>query len=111
MSNSSSSHSDRATRALATRQDDSQWSAFVYWTVIATIFAEEEFIGKEKSFRMPVVRLFGPGFVQMFRDAISPFGNYGEIYDLTVGKRIDRAGRNHLNVIPFGPQQLPFPFP
>ena len=78
---------------------------------MATIFAEEEFIDKGKSFRMPVVRLFGSKFEQMFMNAISPFGNYGEIYDLTVGKRIDRAGRNHLNVIPFGPQQLPFPFP
>jgi hypothetical protein len=75
---------------------------------MATIYAEEEFID---SFRMPVVRLFGPGFVQMFRDAISPFGNYGEIYNRTVGKRIDRAGRNDLNVIAYGPQQLPFPFP
>ena len=111
MSNSSSSRSDRATRALATRQDDSQWSAFVYWTLMATIYAEEELIDKKNSVQMPFVRLFGPGFVQMFRDAISPFGNYGEIYNLTVGKRIDRAGRNHLNVIPFGPQQLPFPFP
>ena len=78
---------------------------------MATIYAEEEFIHRNRAAEMPVVRLFGPGFVQMFRDAISPFGNYGEIYDRTVGKRIDRAGRNHLNVIPFGPQQLPFPFP
>ena len=78
---------------------------------MATIYAEEELIDKKNSVQMPFVRLFGPGFVQMFRDAISPFGNYGEIYDRTVEKRIPRAGRNHLNAIPFGPQQLPFPFP
>ena len=78
---------------------------------MATIYAEEKFIDKKNSARMPVVRLFGPLFVQMFRDAISPFGNYGEIYDRTVKERIDRAGRNRLNVIPYGPQQLPFPFP
>jgi hypothetical protein len=78
---------------------------------MATIYAEEKFIVKKKSVRMPVVRLFGPGFVQMFRDAISPFGNYGEIYKLTVKEKIPRAGRNHLNKIPYGPQQLPFLFP
>jgi hypothetical protein len=111
MSNSSSSRSDRATRALATRQDDSQWSAFVYWTLMATIYAEERFIDRNKTAEMPVVRLFGPGFVQMFRDAISPFGNYGEIYNLTVKESIPRADRNRLNVIPYGPQQFPFLFP
>lgn len=100
--------SDHSTRSLVTRQDDSQWSTFVYWCLIATIFAEEQAIDQRISNKMPVVNLFGDRFVQMFRDIVALDGNYGEIYDGALEATIPRAGRNLLNTVPHGPQQFPY---
>jgi general L-amino acid transport system substrate-binding protein len=45
--------------ALMTRQDDTQWSGFVYWVVMSTFYAEENRIGQSSSTELPVVNLFG----------------------------------------------------
>lgn len=89
---------------MATRQDDHQWSSFVYWLVSATFHAEENGIDQGSSNEMPVTNLFGPNLSRMFRDAILAVGNYGEIYNRTLEAIVPRSGRNLLNVNPVGPQ-------
>ena len=99
----------RQVRALATRQDDSQWSGYVYWVVASTFYAEENFISQSESDEMPLVNLFGSAYQSMFRDAISVVGNYGEMYARSVEEFVPRDGRNLPNVVPLGPQHYPLP--
>jgi hypothetical protein len=70
--------------ALATREDDSQWTDFVRWITWSTIYAEEEGIQENTVTEMPVVELFGTMYRLMFRDVIYSLGNYGEMYARTV---------------------------
>ena len=91
--------------ALATREDDHQWSAFVYWIVSATFYAEEKGFTQVTPNEMPLVNLFGPDHSRMFRDSLLAVGNYGEIYARSVQSSVPRNGRNLLNnVNPPGPQ-------
>mmetsp|Transcript_27567 Transcript_27567/g.41951 ORF Transcript_27567/g.41951 Transcript_27567/m.41951 type:complete len:1171 (+) Transcript_27567:85-3597(+) len=82
---------------LVTRQDDVQWSNYVYWIVECTFFAEESNISSSIANDMPQVSLFGEGLERMFRDAILAVGNYGDIYEENVESIIPRARRNLLN--------------
>jgi len=83
-------------RCLATRQDDSQWSAFVLWVLMSTIHAEDQGITMSTSSSMPDMHLFGPSYSEMFRNAVSVVGNYAEIYARSVAESIPRNGRNTL---------------
>lgn len=96
--------------ALVVRQDDVQWSKFVYWVVTGIIFAEEEGITSETSFEMmPAVTLFGTQYTDMLRDAVAAVGNYGEIYSRQAQSEFPRAGLNELNLFLSGPQHYPLP--
>lgn len=96
--------------SLVSRNDDQQWSNFVYWVVMATVQAEESSISFETSIEMPVVQLFGKQFKQMFRDCISAVGNYGDIYNRTLEATVPRVGRNRLNDGLETAQHYPVPF-
>lgn len=109
-SESQSDLTDSANLCLATRQDDFQWSAFVYWLVASTFFAEDKDIDQRLSNSMPAVNIFGPDFRRMFQDPILEFGNYGELYKRNVAPFIPRGGRNTINEIRNpGPQMYPMP--
>jgi len=97
---------------LVTREDDPQWSDFVYWTVSATFFAEDEGITQRRSSEMPPVNLFGMALQDMTRHAIGAVGNYDEMYynkNISGGGKAlpPRGGRNLLNTNPLGPQHFP----
>jgi hypothetical protein len=96
--------------ALVTRNDDNQWSAFVYWIVMSTFYAEENNVNAATADSMPIVNVFGESFRQMFRDCILAVGNYGDIYERTLSSTIPRSGQNQLNLNPEGPQVFPIPF-
>jgi hypothetical protein len=96
--------------ALVTRNDDNPWSAFVYWIVMSTFYAEENNVNAATADNMPIVNLFGESFRQMFRDCILAVGNYGDIYERTLSSTIPRSGQNQLNLNLDGPQQFPIPF-
>ena len=81
---------------LATRQNDVQWSAFVSWTVMATVYAEEHRFYKHNASSMPNMRLFGSEFEVMFRNIVATVGNYAEIYERTIQRIAPRSGRNML---------------
>lgn len=83
---------------LVTRQDDQQFSSFVYWVVASTIYAEENGVTQESYNDMPDIQLFGPDFVKMFRDVIYVVGNYAEIYERNLSPFLPRGGRNTINL-------------
>lgn len=95
--------------AFMTRKDDVQWNSFVYWIVMATIFAEEEGITMDTAVSMPVVTLFGERLKQMYRDCISSVGSYAELYNKSLQEFIPRDGANRLNEHLSGPQMFPIP--
>jgi hypothetical protein len=83
--------------ALVTRQDDSQWSDFVYLVVTAIFDAEENGISMANAnSEMQEVTLFGSQFTQMLRNAISAVGSYKDIYQRTIQDRFPRSGFNRL---------------
>ncbi|CAB9509681.1 extracellular solute-binding protein [Seminavis robusta] len=96
--------------ALVTSQEDGQWSAFVHWVVMATIYAETEGVSNSTPFDMPTVSLFGQQFKQMFLDCIAAVGSYGEIYERTLEDLIPRSGGNLLNDDFSNPQVYAVPF-
>ncbi|CAB9525236.1 extracellular solute-binding protein [Seminavis robusta] len=85
---------------LATRQDDPDWSGFVYWIVTSTFYAEEHGIGHQNSSLMPEVFVYGPRMKHVFRDVTLAVGSYAEIYERNVEALIPRSGRNLLNTQP-----------
>lgn len=95
--------------ALMTRNDDDQWSSFVDWVIIATVYAEEKGITAATATDMPVVTLFGESLKQMFADCISSTGSYSELYNRTLQEFIPRGGANRLNDELAGPQMFPVP--
>jgi len=70
-----------ANLCLATTEDNHSWSAFVFWIVQATFFAEESQITRLTANQMPTIHLYGPRFTRIFRDAISAVGSYGELHE------------------------------
>lgn len=78
--------------ALVTRQDDHQWSTFVYWIVSALFYAEEQGIEQSSASKMPITNLFGPLYSRMLRDAVEAVGSYSEIYERNAQDQIPRGG-------------------
>lgn len=96
--------------ALATRQEDHDWEAIVFWTVSALFYAEAQGIQQHQYNQMPSVSLFGERLERIFKDAILYVGNYGELYQRNVGSVFPRSGRNELNSISnAGPQYYAIP--
>lgn len=95
---------------LGTRQDDPQWSSFVYWSAVSLVVAEDLGVTQRLSPQMPEVNLFGPQFQFIFRDAVHSVGNHGQIYERHVAQYVPRDGRNRLNAIKSpGPQLYVLP--
>lgn len=96
--------------ALVTRQDDPQWSKFVYWIVAGIFYAEEEGIDQSNAASlMPEVTLFGSMYSNMLIDAVGAVGNYGEIYSRQAQADVPRGGLNEVNELLSGPQHYPLP--
>ena len=99
-----------AAYGFTTRPDDTEWSDFVFWIVMATFYAEEQNITQVDPREMPTVNLFGEALKPMFYDCISAVGNYGEIYQRQQPNLPPRGdGPNILNLNLTGPQQFPIP--
>jgi hypothetical protein len=87
---------------LATRQDDPQWSSFVYWTAQSIVYAEEHGVVQSASSQLPLIGVFGLTLQRMFRDAVHSIGNYNEVYQRNLAGMLPRAGRNMLNLLAQG---------
>jgi general L-amino acid transport system substrate-binding protein len=95
--------------AVVTRQDDAQWSKFVFWIVTTIFGAEEKGISQATADQLPTVGLFGPLFFNAFQNAIGAVGNYAEIYERNAEADVPRGGLNTVNVLLSGPQHYPLP--
>ena len=96
--------------ALATRQDDKDWAAYVFWALGALIYAEEKNITALTPNEMPLVFVFGEDLSWMMKGAVLAVGNYGQIYSRHVEPFVPRGGRNQLNTMThLGPQYYPIP--
>ena len=95
--------------AMVTRQDDPQFSKFVFWVVSALFYAEESGIDQSTASLMPSVTLFGSLYIDMFVNAVAAVGSYGEIYKRQAQNDVPRGGLNEVNVDLSGPQHYPFP--
>ncbi len=94
--------------AIVTRQDDSQWSSFVFWVVTAALYAEEQSISQASANSMPLVNLFGSSFTSMLQHSIGAVGSYSDIYERNAASaNYSRLPINSLNKSPFGPQHFP----
>ena len=85
--------------AMATREDDPQWTDFVRTMVSCTIHAEASAIASESASQMPTLELFGPTYRQALQDVVYSIGNYAEIYSRNMEQYLPRANntRNTLN--------------
>ena len=89
---------DVSALAMATREDDSQWTDFVRSMVKSTIYAEAHAISKASAETMPILELFGPLYRQALRDVILSIGNYAELYVRNMEVYVPRVNtRNTLN--------------
>ena len=95
--------------ALVTRQDDPQFSKFVYWIVAGMFYAEEENISQVSANELPTIGVFGPGFLYMLWHAVGAVGNYGEVYERNVQGDVPRGSLNLVNLLLDGPQHYPRP--
>lgn len=94
--------------ALATREYDVLLSSFVNCVVLATFYAQENFIVRLSSREMPLMTIFGSEFKWALKDTISYSGSYGQIYEEHFGNVAEEnRGRNILNE--GGPQLHSFP--
>ena len=86
---------------LVTKQNATQWSDFVRWTLYGLIQAEYFGIGVEDNAtqvqKMPTVDLFGPSFDLMFQLVVLQLGNYGDLYRRNLQSLYPRRGFNQLN--------------
>ena len=92
-------------RCLVTRQNDNQFSSFVFWVAAASVYAEDQGISQATANAMPDVNLFSKAYLHMLRDAVYFAGNYTQIYDRNLKGLLPVRGRNALNSIDApGPQ-------
>ena len=95
--------------ALVTRQDDTQFSSFIYWIVSGIFYANEQNITQATAETMPASNAFSQQYARLFRDSVAAVGSYAEIYQRNVQADLPRGGPNLLNVNPIGPEQYPLP--
>ena len=98
--------------AVVTRQrnEDTQWSTFVYWVVSALFQAEEQGITQDTAFeQMPEIPFFGPDLSNMLRNAVQEVGSYADIYNRNAEVEVSRGGLNLINFGLVGPQHYPLP--
>lgn len=96
--------------AMATIGKESQWSDFVYWVVMTTIYAEENGVGQDSLDLVPLVDLFGNDLQSMLRNTVNATGPYSDVYARSLEQSLPRSGKNQVNMGQFkGSQQYPMP--
>ena len=91
---------------------NSDWPNYVFWSMNALIYAEENGVAQMDFFHMPTNPMFGEDLEKMFQYVVLAGGNYGELYERNVEPIIPRSGRNLLSRLGDpGPLHYPMPFP
>lgn len=94
--------------AIATRQDDPFWSDVVEWIIQTLMEAEERGVTRLTASTFPTTEVFGPALSDLFVNALTAVGNYGEIYDRHLQAM---QPRDHMNRINTGETGLLYAFP
>jgi ABC-type amino acid transport substrate-binding protein len=102
--------------AMVTRQNDSVWSDFVNWVLLALFRADE--VGFSS---FPETLVFGQQYKDMFSDAVAEVGTYGDMYEDFLEHTVSRSEVNEivkekqktglLYAMPFGRLELTGPDP
>ena len=87
--------------AMATREDDVQWSDFVRLISLSAIHAEANGITQQTAIDMPTLELFGPLYRQAMRDVVLWIGNSADIYERNMEQYIPRV-ENRRNTLHSG---------
>lgn len=82
---------------LVTRADDPEWSDFVNWVLQGLLAAEELGITQNTAAELPLATAFGEMYQNMFINAVSAVGNYGEMYFRHLENIVPRKGLNLIN--------------
>lgn len=84
--------------AIATRDGDQEWSDFVNWVLQGLIYAQEIGVTQRTAQLLGTTEVFGPELPNVFVDAVSSVGNYGEIYVRHLNSSVPQAlGPNDIN--------------
>ena len=97
-------------RAIATRQtaSDLQFTKLVSWLVTALIYAEENGVTKDTADDMPLIRVFGNDFQDVFVRAVEQVGSFSEVYKRNLREGYPRGGPNLINTHFEDPQLNPY---
>jgi general L-amino acid transport system substrate-binding protein len=82
--------------ALTTRPDDREWSFFVETFLQGLLEAEAQNVTQANVSMFPSVPYFGSDYESMIAQAVGSIGNFGELYERTIGPRLPREGLNRL---------------
>lgn len=105
--------------ALVTRANDSSWSDFVNWVVQSMLTAEEQNITQSDGSSINETFVFGDRFKNMFSNAVTEVGHYGELYESRLQAIVSRKAVNNINsgmtgllyAMPFGNLESKGPAP
>jgi len=87
----------RELAALATLDEDTEWSDFVNAVLLGLLEAEKRGVTQATAETFGETNLFGDSYSRMFIQAIKSGGNLGEIFDREAAHLLARGTRNRLN--------------
>ena len=71
--------------AIATREDDSQWTGFVRLIAMCVLYAEDnQDILQDDYNKMPLFNMFGDTYKFALRNTIRAIGHYGQMYERNI---------------------------
>ncbi|CAB9517266.1 extracellular solute-binding protein [Seminavis robusta] len=82
---------------IARENDPRVWSEYVNWVINSLFAAEQNNITQATANYITQTDVFGEKYRDVFHHAVAAAGNYGEIYERTLGPIIPRDGMNLVN--------------
>ena len=82
--------------AMVTLSDGPKWTSFVEAVLQGLLEAEARNITQATASSFPLVPYFGPPCEMMISRAVDGIGNFGQVYERTVGAKLPREGLNQL---------------
>lgn len=91
------SYFEHEPQTTVTRSDDPRFVDFINAVLQALLHAEYHNITQSNADTFPQTDVFGEKYKDMFRNAIAAKGNFGQLYDLSMGYLIPRSTFNSIN--------------
>ena len=87
----------RSTPSFTTRNDDAEFGDMISWIYRSLVVAEALNITKERSDEFPSTNVFGSNYTNIFKNAISVVGHFGEFYNLYIDPYLPRDAFGSIN--------------